>query len=73
MILINSTYRYYHTLLQCTIEKDKVYTDKKECKPYIPAGKTCIYWKVNGKQVSKKNLLNERFLVMIYEKEILPF
>jgi hypothetical protein len=73
MILINSTYRYYHTLLQCIIEKDKVYTSKKECNPYIPKGKTCLYWKINGLQVSKKNLLNERYLVKILEKEILPF
>ena len=73
MILINSTYRYYHTLLQCIIERDKVYTSKKECKVYIPKGKTCLYWKINGVQVSKKNLLNERYLVKILETEILPF
>lgn len=69
MILINSKFRYYHTLLQCTIEKDKVYTDKKECSPYIPKGKTCLYWKINGKQVSKKNLLNEKYLIKMIEVE----
>lgn len=73
MILINSSSRYYHTLLMCTIEKDTVYTDKAKCSPYIPNGKACIYFKINGQQVSIKNLLNHRYLVRVGEVEPLPF
>jgi len=42
-------------------------------KAFVPAGKSALYWSINGKIISKKNLLNERFLVIIYEKEMLPF
>ena len=73
MKLINSNKRYYHTLLGVTIEKDIVYSNKAIHKAFVPSGKSALYWSINGNTVSKKNLLNERFLVMIYEKEILPF
>ena len=73
MKLINSNRRYYHTLLGVMIEKGVVYSNNGIHKAFVPSGKSALYWSINGKSISKNNLLNERFLVMIYEKEILPF
>lgn len=72
MILINSRFRYYHTLLQVEIEKDKVYGSNGELKPFVIKGKNDIYYRVNGKATSIKKLLNTRYLVAIIEDLSLP-
>lgn len=72
MILINSRFRYYHTLLGIEIEKDKVYGEHGELKPFVIKGKNDLYYRVNGKPISIKNLLNTRYLVAIIEDLSLP-
>lgn len=72
MILINSRFRYYNTLLDCYIEKDKVWTQHGLCNPYIPNGKCCLYFKIKGKQVPIARLLNSRFLVRL-SVQAMPF
>lgn len=73
MILINSRFEYYHTLYNCIIGKDYVVNGNEECRPFVPIGKTIPYWKINGKLVSIKQLLNQRYLVRMDAVEPIPF
>jgi len=72
MILIKSRFRYYHTLLGVEIEKNKVYAKRGELKPFCINGRNDIYYRVDGKPVALKKLLNSKYLVAIIERRKLP-
>lgn len=63
MILINSRFEYYNTFYNCVIGKNYVHNGKEECKPFVPKNKSIAYFKINGRLVSIKQVLNERYLV----------
>lgn len=63
---------YYNTLYQVTTDGKKVWDDKNSSNGFVPKGRAMIYYKLNGKLISMKQLLNSRYLVYI-KKESLPF
>jgi hypothetical protein len=73
MVLINSRFEYYNTLYNCVIGKDYVHNGKEECRPFVPCGKTIPYWKIHGRLVSVKQLLNRRYVVRLNVVKPLPF
>lgn len=62
---------YYNTLYQCTTDGRKVWTNKDSSDGFIPKGRSQVYYKINGKIISRKQLLS-KYLVRIKENP-LPF
>jgi hypothetical protein len=63
---------YYNTLFMCETDGKEVWTDKDRSKGFVPKDRAAIYYKIRGKIVSRRQVLNNRFLVPIKEQEC-PF
>lgn len=63
---------YYNTLLMVTTDGRKVWNDKEFSNGFVPKGRAAIYYKIGGKVISRKKVLNCRYLVKINEQK-LPF
>ncbi len=63
---------YYNTLYMCETDGIEVWTDKDRSKGFVPKDRAAIYYKISGKIVSRKQVLNPRYLVPIKEQEC-PF
>lgn len=67
-----SKFLYYNTLYQITTDGKRVWSDKESSDGFIPKDRAMIYYKINGKLLSSRQVFDKRFLVWVKE-EPLPF
>jgi len=63
---------YYNTLLGLTTDGKQVWNNRECSKGFVPKDRAEIYFKINGKLLSRKQVFNQRYLVWI-NKPALPF
>ncbi len=53
----------YNTFYQCFTDGKSAWNDKDKSKGFIPKDRAMIYFKLNGKRISAKEMFNPKYLI----------
>jgi len=67
-----SKFLYFNTLYSVFTDGKRIWDDKSCSEGFIPKDRASIYFKNKGKIISRKQIVNPKFIVWV-KKEKLPF